>query len=181
MKYLINRKDTFNGYFSDKKITDINDEMISTVITKDDLDKTCRQLEVSMGNMMVLFQGFGVIMFVLIIYLLSKIIIEKNAQSISMAKILGYTNHEINRLYITATTIVVVLSLMLTIPLANITIEEICKVAFARFSGWLPYYVPEITFVKMFAAGVIAYALVALFQIRKVKRIPMTDALKNVE
>ena len=46
-------------------------------------------LEVSMGNMMVLFQGFGVIMFVLIIYLLSKIIIEKNAQSISMAKITG--------------------------------------------------------------------------------------------
>ena len=171
----------FNGYFSDKKITDISDEMISTVITKDDLDKTCRQLEVSMGNMMVLFQGFGVIMFVLIIYLLSKIIIEKNAQSISMAKILGYTNHEINRLYITATTIVVVLSLILTIPLANITIEEICKVAFAQFSGWLPYYVPEITFVKMFAAGVIAYALVAFFQIRKVKRIPMTDALKNVE
>ena len=171
----------FNGYFADKKITDISDEMISTVMTKDDLDKTCRQLEVSMGNMMVLFQGFGVIMFVLIIYLLSKIIIEKNAQSISMAKILGYTNHEINRLYITATTIVVVLSLIFTIPLANITIEEICKAAFAQFSGWLPYYVPEITFVKMFAAGVIAYALVAFFQIRKVKRIPMTDALKNVE
>lgn len=98
-----------------------------------------------------------------------------------MAKILGYTNHEINRLYITATTIVVVLSLILTIPLANITIEEICKAAFAQFSGWLPYYVPEITFVKMFAAGVIAYALVAFFQIRKVERIPMTDALKNVE
>ena len=94
---------------------------------------------------------------------------------------LGYTNHEINRLYITATTIVVVLSLILTIPLANITIEEICKAAFAQFSGWLPYYVPEITFVKMFAAGVIAYALVAFFQIRKVERIPMTDALKNVE
>lgn len=98
-----------------------------------------------------------------------------------MAKILGYTNHEINRLYITATTIVVVLSLILTIPLANITIEEICKAAFAQFSGWLPYYVPKITFVKMFAAGVIAYALVAFFQIRKVKRIPMTDALKIVE
>ena len=32
----------FNGYFSDKKITDISDEMISTVITKDDLDKTCK-------------------------------------------------------------------------------------------------------------------------------------------
>ena len=155
--------------------------MISTVITKDDLDKTSRQLELSMGNMMVLFKGFGLIMFALIIYLLSKIIIEKNAQSISMAKILGYTNKEINRLYITATTIVVILSLILTIPLADISIEEICKVAFGRFSGWLPYYVPKSIFVKMFVAGVIAYALVGFFQVRKVKRIPMTDALKNVE
>lgn len=171
----------FNGYFSNKKITDISDEMISTVITKDDLDKTSRQLELSMGNMMVLFKGFGVIMFALIIYLLSKVIIEKNAQSISMAKILGYTNKEINRLYITATTIVVILSLILTIPLANISIKEICKVAFAQYSGWLPYYVPKIIFVEMFLAGVIAYALVGFFQVRKVKRIPMTDALKNVE
>lgn len=171
----------FNGYFTNEKITDIDDSLISTTITKDDLDKTCRQLKISMGGMMVLFQGFGVIMFALIIYLLSKIIIEKNAQSISMAKILGYVNGEINRLYIMATTIVVILSIILTIPLANITIEEICKVAFSEYAGWLPYYVPNTTFVQMFAAGVLAYGLVAYFQMRKVKKIPMTDALKNVE
>ena len=173
--------DYYAGYFSNTKIRDIDEKYIGTVIDLEALTKVSRQLDVSMGNMMGLVNGFAIAIYMILIYLLSKIIIEKNAQSISMAKILGYTNHEINRLYITATTIVVVLSLMLTIPLANITIEEICKVAFARFSGWLPYYVPEITFVKMFAAGVIAYALVALFQIRKVKRIPMTDALKNVE
>ena len=38
-----------------------------------------------------------------LIYLLSKIIIEKNAQSISMVKILGYTNGEISKLYIMST------------------------------------------------------------------------------
>ena len=34
-------------------------------------------------------------LFMLIVYLLSKIILEKNAQSISMTKILGYSNREI--------------------------------------------------------------------------------------
>ena len=69
-------------------------------ISKEDLTKTSRQLRLSMGGMAVLFQGFGVIMFALLLYLLSKVVIEKNAQSISMAKILGYSDKEINRLYI---------------------------------------------------------------------------------
>ena len=43
------------------------------------MTKTSRQLKVFMGNMMAIFYVFGIIMFMLIVYLLSKIIIEKNA------------------------------------------------------------------------------------------------------
>ena len=86
-------------------------------ISKEDLTKPSRQLRLSMGGMAVLFQGFGVIMFALLLYLLSKVVIEKNAQSISMAKILGYSDKEINRLYIRTTTIVSVVSLIVTIGL----------------------------------------------------------------
>ena len=42
-----------------------------------------------MGDMMGMMYGFSVIIFLVVIYLLSKVIIEKNAQSISMTKILG--------------------------------------------------------------------------------------------
>lgn len=175
------REDYFNGYFSDQEITDIGEEYIVTTITIDDLNKTCRQLRVSMGGMMVLFQGFGLIMFALIIYLLAKIIIEKNTQSISMTKILGYLDKEINGLYVTATTIVVVLSIIITIPITDVIIAAVCKAVFADYSGWLPYYVPKIIFAEMFAGGVITYAIVAFFQMRKIRKIPMTDALKNTE
>lgn len=81
-------KDYFTGYFSKSEISDIDDLYIATEITVDDLTKVSRQLTRSLGNMMNIFVAFGVIMYVLIIYLLSKIIIEKNAQSISMTKIL---------------------------------------------------------------------------------------------
>ena len=173
--------DYFNGYFSDLKIKDIDDDYIATVITQADLTKTSRQLKVSMGSNMTIFLVFGIAMFILIIYLLSKIIIEKNSQSISMTKILGYRNGEINRLYVTATTIVVVLSILLTIPIADRIIGSLCVYIFSDYSGWLPYYVPWYTYIEMFILGIVSYAVVAFMQMYRVKRIPMTDALKNNE
>lgn len=173
--------DYFNGYFSDTEISDVDKMLVAAKITVDDMTKTSRQLILSMGEMMDMLFAFGIVMFMLIIYLLSKIIIEKNAQSISMTKILGYTNREIGGLYIMSTSIVVIASLLLTIPVANILMERVCVVMLADFPGWLPYYVPFSAFVKMFAAGVVSYAVIAFLQFKRVKKIPMDVALKNVE
>ena len=90
--------DYFSGYFSNSEITDIDSRYIGSVIDLDALTKISRQLNVSMGSMMGLVNGFAIAIYMILIYLLSKIIIEKNAQSISMTKILGYTNGEISRL-----------------------------------------------------------------------------------
>ena len=134
-----------------------------------------------MGGMAVLFQGFGVIMFALLLYLLSKVVIEKNAQSISMAKILGYSDKEINRLYIRTTTIVSVVSLIVTIGLCIVLLKAICEIVFAEYSGYLEFYMEPADLLKVLAAGLITYAVISFFQIKKIKAIPMTDALKNVE
>lgn len=173
--------DYFNTYFSDQKIKDIDDALISTEITVDDLTKTSRQLIRSMGSMMNLFLVFGALMFVLILYLLSKIIIEKNAQSISMVKILGYNNREINRIYLHSTTIVVILCILITIPISSLVMKEVVEVVFFEYSGWITYYMPAVTYVEVAASGIICYAIVAFLLNRKVKKIPMSDALKNVE
>lgn len=174
-------KDYFNGYFSDKEIKDIDDACIATVITVDDMTKMSRQLTLSLGSMMDMFLVFGIIMFMLIIYLLSKIIIEKNSQSISMARILGYTRREINRLYVTATSVVVIASLLLTMPMASAVMEACFAVMFSMFPGWMPYYVPFSVFLQMAALGISAYAVVAIVQMRRIKKIPLDMALKNVE
>lgn len=174
-------EDAFNGYFSDQEITDIDESYIAATITMDDLNKTCRQLRVSMGGYMILLKGFGVIMFALVIYLLSKVVIEKNASSISMAKILGYTGNEIVRLYVAATSIVVVLSVFIVVPLSNEILGTLCRVIFAEYSGWLPYYMPFSVLAGITAVTILTYGIVAALQMQKVKKIPMTDALKNTE
>ena len=173
--------DGFSGYFSAEEITDIEKAYIASEITEEDLTKTSRQMKLSMGGMMFIFQAFGIVMFMLIIYLLSKIIIEKNAQSISMTKILGYSAGEINSLYIRTTTVVVIASLILTLPIVNYLMEYIMFVAFSEYAGYLPYYVPAEVFIENILLGIGAYAVIAFFQTRRVKKIPMDMALKNVE
>ena len=55
----------------------------------------------------------------LLIFLLSKIAIDRNAYAISMVKILGYKDKEISRLYSRATGIVVVLSVLVCMVLST--------------------------------------------------------------
>lgn len=172
----------FSGYFSDSEITDIDDKYIASVIDLEALTKVSRQLQVSMGNMMYLVDGFAILIFVVLIYLLSKIIIEKNEQSISMIKILGYSDGEISRLYIMSTSIVVILCLLLSLPLEGVIMEKLfTEMVAAMMSGWITYYVPPVIYGKMFLLGLVTYLAVAALEYRKIRRVPMSEALKNVE
>lgn len=169
------------GYFSDTPITDISRDMVATVVDYDTLIKISRQLDVSMGGMMVVVDIFSVVLFMILLYLLSKIIIEKNAQPISMTKILGYTDLEIARLYIVTTCIVTLIMLAATIPAEDRIMEFIFRnYLAARMSGWITYDIPPDLFVKMFLIGTATFLVVAAFEIRKIRAVPMADALKDV-
>ena len=175
-------EDYYSGYFSDTELTDIKSQYIGSVVDLDALTKISRQLDVSMGSMMGMVNGFAIMIYMVLIYLLSKIIIEKNAQSISMVKILGYTNGEISKLYIMSTSLVVVFCLLLSLPLETVIMKVLFReMMLSSISGWITLWIDPIIYVQMFAAGIITYGIVALLEFRRVKKVPMDEALKNVE
>ena len=175
-------EDYYSGYFSDTELTDIKSQYIGSVVDLDALTKISRQLDVSMGSMMGMVNGFAIMIYMVLIYLLSKIIIEKNAQSISMVKILGYTNGEIIKLYIMSTSLVVVFCLLLSLPLETVIMKVLFReMMLSSISGWITLWIDPMIYVQMFAAGIITYGIVALLEFRRVKKVPMDEALKNVE
>lgn len=174
--------DYFSGYLSDSEITDIDQKYIGSVIDLDSLSKISRQLNVSMGSMMYLLDGFSILLFMILIYLLSKIIIEKNAQSISMTKILGYSDREISSLYLLSTTIMVVIFLLLSFPIETVLMKALFRgIMISSISGWIPLYIDPVLYVKMFLLGFGTYLLVALIEYRRIRKVPMDQALKNIE
>ena len=174
-------EDYFNGYFSNEPITDLEEAYIATKITEDDMTKISRQLNVSMGEMFQLINVFSIVLFMLLIYLLTKLIIEKNTTSISMVKILGYENREILSLYLTATTWVVIVSIGVSLIIASALIRLIYVIMLSEYSGWLTYYIDPAIYGKMYLMGLAAYAVIAVLQFRHIQKIPMDEALKNAE
>ena len=139
------------------------------------------QLDHSMGGMMDMVAWVCLIMAILIMYLLSKIIIEKNATSISMIKVLGYENGEINSLYILLTSIVVVFSSLVTAALAILGLAGVFRLYMGSLNGWFDVYISPLGILKMIIILIVSYAFVAFFDMRRIKKIPLADALKNVE
>ena len=171
----------FTGYFSDEELTDISDHVVSE-ITKDDLIKVSRQLKKSMGSMFYIVIAFSLLMFMLLVYLLTKLIVERNTISISMVKILGYDGREIGKLYLSSTTIMVAVVTVIDILLSYVSLKVIYRTMLTEMlSGWLPIYMAPWIFPFMFVLSFACYLVIALMQMKKIKKIPMDEALKNVE
>lgn len=173
-------EDYYSGYLSDKEL-DIDEKYIATQITIDDLTKVSRQLERSMGTTFEMVKIFAVILFAVLMFLLTKLIVEKNTTSISMVKILGYSNREISRLYVTSTTVMVVASVLISIGASVGIMNYLFRIFMEEMSGWIScYYAPHI-FPVMFMLNIIIYACISIIMMQKIKKIPMDEALKNVE
>lgn len=175
-------KSYFCGYFSDAPIQDIDEKYIGTVLDVTAMTKVSRQLMRSMGGMMDLVNLFSVGLFFVLVYLLSKMIIEKNALSISMVKVLGYTRWEIFLLYVLPTTFVTVAFILLSLPIEGKIMDVLFReVMLTSMSGWIPMYVAPELYEKMAIYGIAAYAVVALMELRRIAKIPESEALKCVE
>ncbi|WP_418373496.1 ABC transporter permease [Agathobacter sp.] len=175
------KDDQFSGFLSDTKIKDIDENNITTTITIHDITKMADQLDHSMGAYMSYFQVLCILLAAVMIYLLTKLIIEKNETAISMTKILGYENKEIASLYLVSTSIVVVLADLISVVIGTLVMKVAWKMMLFSYSGWFAFKVKPLGYVKMFAFVLIGYLIVMVFDFKRIKKIPMDQALKNVE
>lgn len=171
----------FNGFLSDEEISDLDTDNIATVITERDITKMVDQMDHSMGSYMTYFQYLCILLSAVLIYLLTKIIIEKNENAISMTKVLGYTNREIAGLYILSTTIVLIVSDVLSVWLGGLVMKAVWGEMLHSYSGWYDFVMSASGYIRMFAFVLTGYLLVVFFDFKRIKKIPMDEALKNIE
>lgn len=175
-----NKYDYFNGYFCDGIIDDLPDQVLSTVITKDNMRTEAKRIADTGTGIAVLVIIIGVGIDVLLMFLLTKQILEKNQNSISMCKILGFNDKEVAKLYIVATTLVVFVGLLVSTPLIylfnKIMFDLVCYPTSVTF---IDMVVPWYIYLSCVAAGLFAYAITTVIQMKHIKKISMVQALKE--
>jgi len=171
----------FSGYFSKKEITDIDEQDIAVVITSEDISKVTNQLMHSMGNFINIFKYALIVLAAALIYLLAKIIIERNERSISMVKILGFKNGEISALYILPTAMIVTVFSVLGFFAGYFVMLWIFKVFILQMDGYFAFHMEPLSAVLSVVYLLLGYLFVSVIDYIRIKKIPMDEALKNVE
>ena len=171
----------FSGYFSRNEITDIDEQDIATVITAEDISKVTTQLMHSVGEFMNIFKYAMIVLAAALIYLLAKIIIERNEHSISMVKILGFKNGEIGSLYIIPTAIVVVLFTVLSLGVGYLLMIWIFHAFLLQMDGYFAFFMSPLSMVLSVVYLLLGYAFVSVIDFIRIKKIPLDVALKNAD
>ena len=174
-------EDAFNGFLSHSELTDIDAKNIAVQITQKDITKVTNQLMHSMGQFFWVFKIALVVLSAALIYLLAKIIIERNEQSISMVKILGFRNGEIASLYILPTAILVTVFALISFAVGYFAMIWVFQVFMMQMDGYFAFYMTGASMVLSVVYLLVGYAFVSVIDFNRIKRIPMDEALKNID
>ena len=173
--------DSLTGYFSDEPLAGVDEDYIAKVITADDLTAMAKQLDHSIGSYAKYFSAIFLVIAAVLLYLLTKQIIEKNSVSISMTKVLGYYNKEINSVYIRTTTICVMIMSVICVFLGVLFVDQLWRAIMIDLSGWFTFDVKVADMLLSVGGTIFVYLLIALADMNRIKKVPMTEALKNAE
>ena len=69
----------------------------------------------------------------------------------------------------------------MVLPLINVLLDKVWHIMMMQFTGWIPCVAQWTVYLKVVVIGIVTYAVVAALLMHKTNRIPLGDALKNVE
>ena len=170
----------FNGYLSNQKLN-IDEKFLANTVDKETVSDAGKTLKNIVGPMLDVFTYASLTFFFVFIFILTKIIINKNRLSIAYLKIFGYTRREISLIYIMPTTVVLILTFILSWPLQKKLLGYISFVAFSKFAGYFELAISNALFFKAFGYALLIYMLVCIGQVYNISKINYGEVLKNRE
>lgn len=168
----------FNGYLSNQPL-DIEEAYVQSVVTRSDLVKINEQMTQAFSQLLPVLTSVSIAIYLVVLYILTRLVIDRNAISMSFLKVMGYTAKEIRSLYLHATSLVVLASLTAALPLCNIALRYLMKFAFMKFTGNLSVYIPGYVYFLVFVTGGVAYLFIKALLTRRIEQMELGYALKE--
>lgn len=172
--------DYFNVLLSDNEL-DIDTNKIYSVTKDSDILYFAKSFKSNLNGVIYMMLFGSIIMFVVVMYLMINIMLDKSANNIALMKIFGYNDKEVKKLYLDGNFLVVLISAIINVPLAKMCTDSIWPLMVSSmqcgFDVSLPYYI----YVVVFAAIFVCYFIVSFFLMRKIKKITPAELLKNRE
>ncbi len=172
--------DYYNVVMSDHEL-DIEEGRIFSITTKEDIDKASGIFVDLMAPLFTLLMIMSTVIFCLVIYLMTSVMIDRASFGISLVKIFGFNRKEVKKLYLDGNRTVIMLGALVSIPIAKVITDKMFPMFVSNVACGLPlefrwYYYPVI-----WLAIIAFYSLISLLLTGKLNRMTPAEVLKNRE
>ena len=172
--------ESFNAYFSEKELS-IDEQNLAGITTRDDQIKSAEQYYSMTSGSAKMMIVAAIIIAIILMFVIFELTVDKNKTNISMTKILGYTNREINRIYIGGKIIVVLFSLVVSLPLCNLLMGSMWPKLILTFRGFMPFYILPVSMVQVGAIVLLSYLAIRVITSFSLERVELMYVLKDRE
>lgn len=170
----------YNAVFSDKKLEFKHNMMLSEV-SKAEMKSGADKFMVLMFDMIVMLIGVSVIIFIAVMYLLMKLEIDRSSFSVSLLKALGYPEKTVNSFYIGSSFYITAAAVILGIPLCRVIVGYAYPFCVSNVNAGFEAKISPLQYVIVAAIVICSYAVTRMLLLRYLRKIKITDILKNRE
>ena len=173
-------EDYFNAVLSDKPL-DIEEGRLYSVTTKEDIDRSSEVFTEIMSGMITTLIAVAALIFVVVMYLMSGIMIDRAAFGISLVKIFGYGKRDVKKLYLSGNAYTVGIGGLISIPLAKLAMDAIYPALVPNIACGINLSFPWYMYLIIYAGVMAVYFITSALLSGKLNRITPAEVLKNRE
>lgn len=170
----------YNVVLSDQALN-IDSEKLYSTITKAEIVRSSDVMLDLMKSLIYMVIIVSAIVLVVVMYLMMSIMIDKSSISIALMQVFGFRKKEIQKLYLNGNFYIVMLSAVISVPLAKTLMDAIFPYMVANigcamdiaFNWWL--------YVIIFVMVIVLYFIINAVLVGKIRKITLGEVLKNRE
>lgn len=174
-------EDYFNVVFSDHAL-DVETGRLYATTTKTDVKKAAGIFSDIMQGMILTIGGVSVLIFIVVMYLMMKVMIDRSSFNIALIKIFGYRNKEVKKMYLDGNFYIITIGALISIPLTKWIMDMAYEPAFVpNIACGIDKSFPFWMYLAIFAGILILYFIINHLLIRRIRKMMPAEVLKNRE
>lgn len=134
-----------------------------------------------MTPLIVMLVTVGSVVFVIVLYLMMKMMVDRSAFGISLMKIFGYNNTEVRKLYLDGNFVTVALAAIVGVPLAKLVMNAVYPYLIANVAMGPELAMPFWIYAAIYGLILVSYLCISLLLGRRLKRVTPAEVLKRRE
>ncbi len=170
--------DYYNMVLSDKAL-DIDEGRIYSVTTKSDIERSSKIFSELMSGMVITLVGTSAVIFVVVMYLMMGVMIDRSSFGISLLKTFGYSKKDVKKLYLDGNAITIAISAIICLPLSKLVMDRIYPSFIPNVACGINLNFAWYLYPALFIAVMLIYLLTSTLLVRKLNRITPAEVLKN--